>query len=362
VAADSRYYVTAGLEAREIVVRERLHALLVTDLLNIRRLCGFTGSNGLLAFFEEDAVLFTDSRYTLQAQEETTGVRVVTTPDPDLCCAEEVMTRGGGYAGFEAEGVTLSRWRRWTKLYPGVDLVDLGSRVTRLRMVKRPEEIAALRRASELSEEAFRRAARLVRPGEREIDVARAFHIEALRLGAGGLSFDTIVAGGERGALPHAVPSERCFRDGDLVVFDFGVRLDGYVSDQTATLSVGKVDGETAEVYETVCRAQKAALEAVRPGALLKDIDWAAREVIREAGHAEHFGHGTGHGVGLAVHEAPTVSPRSADAAQPGMVFTVEPGIYLPGRFGVRLEDTVVVTAEGCARITGLPKELGAIP
>lgn len=344
---------------RRLLEEERLGGLVVTDLANVRRLCGFTGTSGLLAVFPEGNVFYTDSRYTLQAGEEVFGARVATVADPDRALAEEFAARGVGYLGAEAQGVTAARWRRWRRAWRDVCLVDLGDRLTRLRLIKTREELARLKAAALLAEEALRRAAALIRPGATERQVARAFQVEALALGAEGVSFDPIVAGGERGALPHATPSDREFRPGDLVVFDFGVRLDGYVSDQTVTLPVGEVEAQAREVYEVVLAAQRAALAAVKPGTPLRDVDRAARDVIADAGYGAFFGHGTGHGVGLEVHEAPTVSPRSADVAREGMVFTVEPGIYLPGKFGVRLEDTIAVTAGGWSPVTGLSKAFG---
>jgi Xaa-Pro aminopeptidase len=228
-------------------------------------------------------------------------------------------------------------------------------------MAKDGREVEGLRAAARLAETALLVALGKLRPGATEQEVALAFHFEALRLGAESLSFDTIVAGGPRGALPHGKPSSRCFEEGDLVVFDFGVRLAGYCSDETVTVPVGRVEGEARKVYDAVYSAQQAALSVIRPGVALVDVDKAARDFIAQEGYGGFFGHGTGHGVGLAVHEAPTVSTKSKEQAREGMVFTVEPGIYLPDRFGVRLEDTVRVTPDGFDRITTVPKEFGAV-
>jgi Xaa-Pro aminopeptidase len=339
----------------------RLDALVVTDLLSIRHLCGFTGTSGALALRGGEAVFFTDSRYTLQARRETFGVEVREAADIDGALCESLVSSGVGYAGFEAEALTFARWRRLKSLLGRIDLVDVEGRVTRLRLRKTPGEVARLREAARLAEEAFREAAELLRPGVTEAEVARRFHEAVLRRGSDGLAFDTIVAAGPNGALPHAHPGTRPIEEGDLVVFDFGVRLDGYCSDETVTVPVGKVEGEAREVYGVVLAAQRSALAAVRPGAPLAEVDRAARDTIREAGYGDFFGHGTGHGVGLAVHESPTVSPRSRDTAREGMVFTVEPGVYLAGRFGVRIEDTVEVTGEGYAPVTALPKDWDAL-
>ncbi len=347
---------------RRVLEDERLDAVLVADLLNIRYICGFTGTAGLLVVTADDALFLTDGRYTLQAREETRGCRIEEARDLDRAAAAYLEWCGAGFVGLQAASVSAARWKRFRQLLRGMSLVDLESGVDGLRAVKDPLELEALRRAAALAGRCLEAVLPLVRPGATEEEVARAFRIEAIRQGAEGLAFDPIVAGGPRGALPHAKPGPRPFRDGDLVVVDFGVRFQGYCSDETVTLVVGNPDPEARRVYETVLRAQRAALEALRPGVCLADVDSAARQVIEKEGYGDRFSHGTGHGVGLAVHEAPTVNARSRQRAEPGMVVTVEPGIYLPGRFGVRLEDTVVVTENGCERITGFPKEWGALP
>lgn len=355
-------YAARAAAARALLARERLDALLVLDLLNVRYLCGFTGSNGLLVLLPGRGVLFTDSRYTLQARQETRGVEVVEAADLDRAAAALLGRVGASYVGFQPTSLTVARRSRLGRLM-AADLVEVGSGVDRLRIRKGEDEVGKLTAAARLAEEALAAAARHLRPGATEAELALAFQIASLKRGAEALAFDTIVAGGPRGALPHARPTDRRFREGDLVVVDFGVRLDGYCSDETVTLPVGPVDAvdERARgVYEIVYQAQRAALEALRPGVPLADVDRAARDVIRAAGYGDRFGHGTGHGVGLAVHEAPTVSSRSDDVAEAGAVVTVEPGIYLPGEFGVRLEDTVRVTPGGYERITSVPKELGA--
>jgi len=345
--------------ARRLLERERLGALLVLDLLNVRHLCGFTGSNGLLLLFESRALFFTDSRYTLQARGETHGVEVVEATDLDAAAVRALEDGAARYVGYQPGSVSAERRDRLVRLAEA-DLVSVGTAVDALRVSKDVGELGKLKAAARLAEEALASVSPLIRSGTTETEVARAFHVACLERGAEALSFETIVAGGERGALPHARPTDRKFRDGDLVVVDFGVRLEGYCSDETVTLPVGEVGEEARGVYEVVFQAQKAALQALRPEAALAEVDRAAREVIRAAGHGQHFGHGTGHGVGLAVHEAPTVSSRSGDVARAGMVLTIEPGVYLPGRFGVRLEDTVVVSEQGWEPITALPKEFGA--
>jgi Xaa-Pro aminopeptidase len=209
-----------------------------------------------------------------------------------------------------------------------------------------------------LSAAAFEEIVPLLRPGIAEREIALALEFAMRRLGGDEKSFDLIVASGQRGALPHGAASDRLLRAGELVTIDFGLRLHGYCSDETVTLTLGEIDKELERVYDTVYQAQQQALAAIRPGVPLKEIDAVARNVITEAGYGPFFGHGLGHGVGLEVHEYPTLSPRSVDTAQVGMVFTVEPGIYLPGKGGVRLEDMVVVTPDGCRKLTRIPKGL----
>lgn len=347
--------------AQGILSSSGLDALFVSDLLNVRHLCGFTGSNGLLLVLPGRALFFTDSRYTLQAGEETRGVEVSETADLDQAACDAARGAAVARLGVEERTLPVGRWRRLGDLLPGVALADAGETLDALRRCKDAGELRQLGEAARLAERALRAVLPRVRRGVSEAEVALAFQVEALRLGADALSFETIVAGGPRGALPHAHPGGRRFEEGDLVIFDFGVRLEGYSSDETVTVPVGRVEEEARRVYDAVFLAQQTALAAVRPGVPLVEVDRAARDVIAEAGYAERFGHGTGHGVGLAVHEAPTVSTRSKETAEAGMVFTVEPGIYLPDRFGVRLEDTIVVTPNGAQRVTAVPKEFGAV-
>jgi Xaa-Pro aminopeptidase len=347
--------------ARLLMARERLDKLFVADPHCVRYLCGFTGSNGVLLLGEGSNLFLTDSRYVLQAGQETRGVEVREAVDLDRAAAEACAGQGARWVGYQASSLSAARAARFCRRLEGADLVDLGAALDALRMTKDAGELVRLREAARLAEDALGAVLEGVRPGNTEERVAREFQIECLRRGADGLAFEVIVASGERGALPHARPSGRPFRRGDLVVVDFGVRLDGYCSDETVTVPVGEVSDRARQVYEVVRAAQASALATLRPGVRLADVDRAAREVIREAGFGDRFGHGTGHGVGLAVHEAPTVSSRSDEVAREGMVVTVEPGIYLPDELGVRLEDTVFITADGCDSITALPKGFGAI-
>lgn len=356
----SRYCAERQNRLRAGLAGEGTDAVIVTELVDIRYLCGFTGSNGLLAVTAEGAHFFTDSRYTLQAGEEVREAAVHTAPLLDVGCAKTLFPLGIKRLGLCFDSCPVARFRKLKRLYKGVEIADAGKIVSGLRLVKSREEVKRLLAASMLAEEAFRRTAPLVRKGATEREVALEFKIEALRLGAEGLAFETILAGGERGALPHASSGGRPFAEGDLAVFDFGVKLDGYMSDQTVTLNVGKVSEEAAGVHRAVFDARSAALEKIAPGVLCSVVDKEARDLIKSRGYGEFFGHGTGHGLGMMVHEAPTVGPKSDEVLLPGMVFSVEPGIYLPGKFGVRLEDIVHLTEKGPELITTLSKELGA--
>ncbi len=361
LSATASRYGERIARARLLLERERLDVLLVADPNGIRYLCGFTGSSGLLLMTERSNLFLTDSRYVLQAAQETWGAEVREATDLDRAAAEACAGRGVRWVGHQASSLSAARAARLRRRLEGAELVDVGSALDALRMTKDPDELARLRAAARLAEDALAAVLDEVRPGNTEKRIAREFQIECLRRGAEGLAFDVIVAAGERGALPHARPTDRPFQPGDLVVVDFGVRLGGYCSDETVTVPVGEVSDRARQVYEVVRAAQASALAALRPGVRLADVDRAAREVIREAGFGDRFGHGTGHGVGLAVHEAPTVSSRSDEVALEGMVVTVEPGIYLPDELGVRLEDTVFITADGCDSITTLPKGFGAL-
>lgn len=347
-------------KARELLTREGLDALALCDGPNLRYFTGFTGSNGLLLITHGEPVFFTDSRYTIQAGREVSVASVVTAKDLDQALAEVVNAGQLTSIALCEGGLSHQRWRKFDALMPGVRLAQSGAGVARLRAVKEEAEVKAMREASRLSEECFGAIAQLFKPGVTEREVAFAFVMEVLRSGGEGLAFDTIVAAGPRAALPHAKPSQRPFEEGELVVFDFGVVLDGYCSDQTVTVPIGEVPEEQRRVYDLVNRAQRAAIGAVKPGVALKEVDGAARSLIAAEGYGELFGHGTGHGIGLEIHEYPTVGPNSEVVAEVGMVFTVEPGIYLRDGFGVRLEDTVEVTEEGCSLLTSLDKGLGA--
>jgi len=344
-----------GARLAAAVAEAELDQMLVTELVNVRYLTGFGGTNGACVCGPETRVFLTDFRYTERAEAEIDGWDVVTVRDDWLAGIAEHLT---GTVGFEDDHTSVRLIEKLKeKLADGVELKAAGGAVEKLRRVKDAAELAAIAAAAELADEIWRWSLERGLGGRSERDVAAAAEARMRELGSEP-SFPTIVAAGANGALPHAEPGERTIEEGELVVFDMGAKLDGYCSDGTRTYAVGEPGEEGRRVYELVLRAQAAALEAIAAGAKGEDVDSAARDPIAEAGHGDRFGHGLGHGVGLEVHEGPRLSQRSDDVLSAGEVVTVEPGVYLPGRLGVRIEDLVVVTADGHRNLSGLPKEL----
>jgi Xaa-Pro aminopeptidase len=343
-------------ERLEALLAEReLDRYLVTELTNVRYLTGFTGTNGACVCGPGVRLFFTDFRYTERAAAEVEGWEPLTISDDWLGGIAAHLT---GRVGFEDDHVAVRTLERLkAKLGEGVEAVAAGGLVERLRRVKDEGELAAISEASKLADSVWEWSLERGLAGRSERDVAGAAEARIRELGAEP-SFPAIVAAGPNGALPHAEPGEREIGRGELVVFDMGAQLDGYCSDGTRTYATGEPGEQARAVYETVLEAQLASLGAVAPGRTGEEVDAVAREIIAAAGHGERFGHGLGHGVGLEVHEGPRLSARSDDVLAPGEVVTVEPGIYLPGQLGVRIEDLVVVGQDGLRNLSGLPKEL----
>jgi Xaa-Pro aminopeptidase len=333
----------------------KLDRMLVTDLTNVRYLTGFTGTNGACVCGPGVRLFFTDFRYTERAEVEVEGWETVTLAADWL---GGIAERLQGRVGFEDDHMSVRVLEKLTEKLPeGVATVAAGGTVEGLRRVKDAGELATIEEASKLADEVWRWSVERGLTGKTEREVARAAEAR-IREHGGDPSFPAIVAAGPNGALPHAEPGEREIGRGELVVFDMGAQLDGYCSDGTRTFATSDPGEAAIEVYEVVREAQAASLEAIEAGVKGEDVDKVARKAIDAAGHGERFGHGLGHGVGLEVHEAPRLSQRSDDVLAAGEVVTVEPGIYLPGRLGVRIEDLVVVTEDGLRNLSSLPKEL----
>jgi Xaa-Pro aminopeptidase len=337
-----------------------LDALVVTNLVNVRYLTGYTGSNGVAVVSRDRRLFLTDFRYITQAAEQVDGFEVAKGERDLLGDVAEAIS---GRVGFEDASLSVRRLERLRSLVAGsAELVPAGDVVEALRAVKEPGEIEAVRAAAALADQAVSAVLERGLAGRTEHDVAVDLEHQIRLLGAAAVSFEPIVASGAHGALPHASPRPEAIPADVLVTIDWGAKLDGYCSDCTRTYATGDgVEQAALEVYELVRSVQQASLEEVRAGRGGRDVDAVGRATIEEAGHGEHYGHGLGHGVGLEVHEGPTLSPRSKDTLVAGNVVTVEPGIYVPGRFGVRIEDLVVVTDDGCDVLSSLDKQLTVV-
>lgn len=336
-------------------------ALIITPH-NRRFLTGFPSSDGLVLVTIEDALFLTDSRYIEAAD------RVVTDM-PCLCyqrvleaLGEQLAHRGVRRLFVEANGMTLAEAGRLKAALPGIELIEgtsLDEWLSELRLVKTPAQLSKIREAQAMTEFGFSHILSRIEAGRTEREIALDLEFAVRRQGAEAVAFDFIVVSGENSSLPHGVPSDRVLQKGDFVTMDFGARVDGWHSDMTRTVAVGAVSEEQRHVYDTVRAAQEASLAVLREGLSCVEGDRAARTVIEEAGYGDCFGHGTGHGVGMEIHEQPRLSPLAGEQLlRTGEVVTVEPGIYLPGKFGVRIEDMVVITPNGCENLTHAPKEL----
>src|SRR6266852_1577940 len=345
------------------LAENKLDSLLVTHLPNIRYLCGFTGSAGTLLISERGAAFFTDGRYLTQARAEVSGARtIIARKSPVLVAAEFLAasrSRTAQRLGLEPHSVTVGQREQLSAILKRKwKLISAPPLIERARMVKDREEIRRIRAAIKMGAALFQIARKKIRPGVKEVEVAAAMEYEARRAGAEGMSFSTIIAAGKRSAVVHGRASQARIPRRGFVVCDFGVILAGYCSDRTRTVHVGRPSGEARRLYEAVLEAQCAAISAVRPGAAAADVDEAARRVLRKRKLDRYFTHSTGHGLGLEIHEAPRLAEGQTQKLEPGMVITIEPGAYVPGKWGVRIEDVVVVTSSGCEVLTPRDKEL----
>lgn len=345
-----------------------LDAVLVTSLINVRYLTGFTGSNGVLLVRADGGDLFgTDGRYTTQAATQVPDVEVLVDRATVAGVAREAVRRGAGRIGYESHDLTVDGLSQLEKVLADAaaggtvpELASVRRAVEAQRAIKDDDEIEALRRACAVADQALAELAAegALRPGRTELEVGRELDARMLVLGAEAPSFETIVAAGANSAIPHHRPDATVLRDGDFLKLDFGATVDGYHSDMTRTVVLGHAADWQREVYELVATSQAAGRAALTVGADVVAVDSASREVIARAGHGDHFTHGLGHGVGLEIHEAPGIGPLGAGTLAAGMAVTVEPGVYLPGHGGVRIEDTLIVTDDAPELLTLTSKEL----
>lgn len=333
-----------------------IDAFLVTSPENRRYMSGFTGTSAMCLVLPEKAYLLTDFRYIEQAKEQAPEFEVIKTGVNPF---EKVKELAGSIEqlGIEEDHMTFAEYHKLKDTLHNIELSPQVKCLTELRAIKEPEELEKIRRAVEIADSAFDHILEYVKPGRTEEEIAIELEFFMRKAGASGPSFEFIAASGRRSAMPHGVASSKTIEKGDLLTLDFGAIYQGYCSDITRTIVFGEPDKKQRSIYEIVLKAQMAAIEAVKPGIKGKAVDAVARGVIAEAGYGDYFGHGLGHSVGLAIHENPRFSMNEDTVIEPGMVITVEPGIYLPGWGGVRIEDIVVVTKNGCEVLTQAPKE-----
>jgi len=338
----------------------KIDALLVSALPNIRYLSGFTGDNGLLLVTPESQTLFTDPRFTIQASQECTcAIKIAPKGPVDPYALEAIRRKKLKRVGFEATRMVYDVHRRLKEALPlGVTLKPIGPVIEQLRMVKSKEEIARIRLSVQTNSQAFEKTVQSIRPGVSESHIAAELEFQMRRLGAEKAAFETIVAAGPRSALPHARPGDRKVGVDELLLIDMGACQDGYMSDMTRMLFFGKLNTRIRDMYKAVLKAQMAAIAAVHEGITTGQVDQKARQVLESEGLGKAFVHSTGHGLGLEIHEPPRVGRRDKTRLQAGMVITIEPGAYIRDFGGIRIEDTVLVTKNGCEILTPTSKEL----
>jgi Xaa-Pro aminopeptidase len=327
---------------------------------NRRYLSGFTGSAGFLLILPEQAFLLTDFRYIEQATQETTGFTVIKTAN-NMFAALAELSSGAKRLGFEGDYLNFMDYCRLQEALPQTELVSMPNLVNDLRSVKDPTEISLIRTAVEIADIAWATLLNQLEIGQTEEEIALDLEFVMRRAGASGASFDFIVASGRRSALPHGRASIKKTQKGEFLTVDFGAVYQGYCSDITRTVILGEPDERQKEIYELVLAANYAGIKAVKPGLKGKEVDTVARNIIKKAGYGEFFGHGLGHAIGLSVHEGPNLNMREEKTLEPGMILTIEPGIYIPDWGGVRIEDMVLVTEQGCEVLTRSPKGLTVI-
>ena len=341
----------------ELMTANRLDGIIVTKPENRHYFSGFTGSSGILVLGRQSAKLLTDFRYIEQAKQQAPQYQIIRHGSSIFTTlAETVQAAGLQRIGFESDFVTWDFYQNLTENLANAELTPV--RLDPLRMIKDRSELDLLGTAVEIADFAFNQTIKIIKPGISELAIALELEYQMRKLGAEKPAFDTIVASGIRSALPHGRASKKVIETGDFITMDFGAVYEGYHSDMTRTVVVGKASAKQREIYNIVLSAQLAGIHAVAAGKSGKEVDSVARQVIINAGYGEFFGHGLGHGVGLFIHEEPRLSPTGEISLEPGMVVSVEPGIYLPDWGGVRIEDLVVISATGCSILTASSKDL----
>lgn len=351
--------VTPRIEkVREILGELSLDAFCITHLPNIRYLSGFSGSAGTIFIGKDKNYFITDFRYKNQSAEQVKGFEIIISYNNVDEFKKIFEKEGFKKIGFEASHVVVSGADSFKQNFPGVEFVPVMERIEKLTMQKTPDEIEKIKKAAEISDRTFEKILKFIKPGMRELEVSAEITYTHKKLGAAKDSFDAIVASGYRGALPHGVASDKIIQKGEMVTIDFGCVYDGFCSDITRTISVGEPSEEMRKIYGIVLEAQLKAVAAAKGGVSSKSVDSVARDFIASKGYGDKFGHGLGHGLGIEVHEIPSVSQRADMPLPVGTVVTIEPGIYVEGLGGVRIEDDVLITNDGCEILNKAPKEL----
>ncbi|MDI1474146.1 M24 family metallopeptidase [Streptococcus taonis] len=336
---------------------KELDGIIINNLKNVYYLTGFWGSNGTVFISRDRQILVTDARYIIAAKQEVTGFEIFAERDELATIAKIAKDMGLSRIGFEDE-ISVSYYHRMQTAFEGMELLPQTQFVEALRMIKDEAEIETIRKACSISDRAFHDVLEFIKPGKTEIEIANFLDFRMRELGAAGLSFDTILASGINSSKPHAHPMHKPVELGEAITMDFGCLYEHYVSDMTRTVYLGHVSDEQAEIYNTVLKANQALIDQAKAGLGFRDFDKIPRDIIVEAGYGEYFTHGIGHGIGLDIHEEPYFSQTSTEVIKSGMVLTDEPGIYIEGKYGVRIEDDILITETGCELLTLAPKEL----
>ena len=346
------------VKLRQALIDLKIDALLITNEFNRRYMTGFTGTAGVAVVTKDDAVFITDFRYTEQAQAQIQDFRIVQHNGPIFAeVATQVALMGAKTIGFEKDSMSYATYEIYKDSVKS-EFVPVSGVIEKIRLIKTQEEINIIKAACEIADNAFTHILDYIKPGQTELDVSNELEFFMRKQGATSSSFDIIVASGMRSALPHGVATDKVIEKGDFVTLDFGALYNGYISDITRTIAVGQPSEKLVEMYNVVLESQLLALEKVGPGMTGIEADAVARDYLKSKGYGEAFGHSTGHGIGLEVHEGPGLSFRSNTVLEPNMVVTIEPGVYLPGIGGVRIEDDIIITETGNERLTHSTKEL----